>query len=40
MMPEMSTGMVLRLWSSYFHTDNETVWNYVNKYAEMMPYIQ
>ncbi len=22
-----------------FHTDNETVWNYVNKYAEMMPYI-
>ncbi len=22
-----------------FHTDNETVWNYVNKHAEMMPYV-
>ncbi len=22
-----------------FHTDNETVWNYVNQYAEMMPYV-
>lgn len=22
-----------------FHTDNETVWNYVTQYAEMMPYV-
>lgn len=22
-----------------FHTDNETVWNYINKHAEMMPYV-
>lgn len=22
-----------------FHTDNETVWNYVNQYAEMVPYV-
>lgn len=22
-----------------FHTDNETVWNYVTKYAVMMPYV-
>lgn len=41
MMPEMSTRV---LWCTFmvlifFHTDNETVWNYVNKYAEMMPYI-
>lgn len=34
------TGIMVHVYGPHiFHTDNETVWNYVNKYAEMMPYI-
>ncbi|EDD0485882.1 FAD-dependent oxidoreductase, partial [Salmonella enterica subsp. enterica serovar Give] len=31
------TGIMVHVYGPHiFHTDNETVWNYVNKYAEMM----
>ncbi|EIR2788039.1 NAD(P)-binding protein, partial [Salmonella enterica] len=34
------TGIMVHVYGPHiFHTDNETVWDYVNKYAEMMPYI-
>ncbi|ECY2344812.1 NAD(P)-binding protein, partial [Salmonella enterica] len=34
------TGIMVHVYGPHiFHTDNETVWNYVNKYTEMMPYI-
>lgn len=34
------TGVMVHTYGPHiFHTDNERVWNYVNKYAVMMPYI-
>ncbi|EBM6814355.1 FAD-dependent oxidoreductase, partial [Salmonella enterica] len=34
------TGIMVHVYGPHiFHTDNETVWDYVNKYAKMMPYI-
>lgn len=35
-----NTGVMVHIYGPHiFHTDNETVWNYVNKHAQMMPYI-
>lgn len=37
---DKKTGVMLHKYGPHiFHTDNEVVWNYVNKYAEFMPYI-
>lgn len=34
------TGVMLHQYGPHiFHTDNETVWNYVNQFSEFMPYI-
>ncbi|VEB00419.1 UDP-galactopyranose mutase [Klebsiella pneumoniae] len=42
--PMMHGTLKRMLWYMFmdphiFHTDNETVWNYVNEHAEMMPYV-
>lgn len=37
---DAETGVMLHVYGPHiFHTDNEIVWNYVNKYATFMPYI-
>ncbi|EBS3610688.1 TPA: UDP-galactopyranose mutase [Salmonella enterica] len=37
---DAETGIMIHTYGPHiFHTDNETVWNYVSKHAEMMPYI-
>jgi len=34
------TGVMLHKYGPHiFHTDNETVWNYVNKFSDFMPYV-
>lgn len=37
---DSETNVMVHVYGPHiFHTDNETVWNYVNKHAEMMPYV-
>ncbi|HEJ7170825.1 UDP-galactopyranose mutase [Serratia marcescens] len=37
---DAETGVMVHTYGPHiFHTDNETVWNYVTKYAVMMPYV-
>jgi len=37
---DKKTGVMLHRYGPHiFHTDNEIVWNYVNQFAEFMPYI-
>ena len=37
---DTQTNIMVHVYGPHiFHTDNVQVWNYVNKYAEMMPYI-
>ena len=37
---DKDTGVMVHVYGPHiFHTDNEQVWDLVNKYAEMMPYI-
>lgn len=37
---DKDTGVTVHTYGPHiFHTDNEEVWNYVNKYSQMMPYI-
>ncbi len=39
-MMHSETNVMVHVYGPHiFHTDNETVWNYVNKHAEMMPYV-
>ena len=34
------TGVMLHVYGPHiFHTDNERVWNYINRFGEMMPYV-
>ncbi|WP_323127833.1 FAD-dependent oxidoreductase [Klebsiella pneumoniae] len=37
---DAETNVMVHVYGPHiFHTDNETVWNYVNEHAEMMPYV-
>ncbi|MGF5023747.1 UDP-galactopyranose mutase [Klebsiella pneumoniae] len=37
---DSETNVMVHVYGPHiFHTDNETVWNYINKHAEMMPYV-
>ncbi|AKL40143.1 TPA: UDP-galactopyranose mutase [Serratia marcescens] len=37
---DAETGVMVHTYGPHiFHTDNETVWNYVTRYAVMMPYV-
>lgn len=37
---DKKTGVMIHKYGPHiFHTDNETVWNYVNQFTEFMPYI-
>lgn len=37
---DKDTGVMVHIYGPHiFHTDNEDVWNFVNKYSEMMPYV-
>lgn len=37
---DVETGVMVHTYGPHiFHTDNELVWNFVNKYATMMPYV-
>lgn len=37
---DVKTGVMIHKYGPHiFHTDNEEVWNYVNRYSEFMPYI-
>jgi UDP-galactopyranose mutase len=37
---DAETGVMIHQYGPHiFHTDNEMVWNYINQYAEFMPYV-
>ena len=36
---EQTDIMVHKYGPHIFHTDNETVWEYINRFGEMMPYV-